>query len=256
MSGLSNLLGYEPLIMRVDGVVIYGLHAYGSMFDMRISPDKKPYATQAQRAYWFKKSGHSKSVFSELIERFREWSGASLVVAIPSSSVSGLSTLQDMYGVTIRRIADSEPRKYHHNRPVNDTGRVVLDVDVKDQKVVLVDDIVTTGASILFFRKMLLDAGASEVFALGVGMSFARSESAPASDDVELIVGSLRNSLETELVGSLESHLIMASDSLMKSLSPSRQIVVMGSHLDKLENVASEMKVSPDYLLKQIIDEL
>ena len=256
-------LGYEPFLATVDGVDIYGIHGYGSFFSMRITKDKSVYVPQIERAYRFKKHGKSRAVFVELIRRFGEDMGIQKVVAVPSSSKDKISYLQQIYGVVLKRVEDSPPRKYRHQQPVFEDGKVVLDGFVAGMKVLLVDDIVTTGKSILFFRKKLLAAGAKEVVVLGVGLGMGLCRVMPPAEDVENAVAEIRSVSQSEELAEegvdefvLDESLVNAlagTDDLMKSLMGGQTLVVDAEQADELRMEAAERGIPTEELLRDVV---
>lgn len=256
-------LGYEPFLATVDGVDIYGIHGYGSFFSMRITKDKSVYVPQIERAYRFKKHGKSRAVFTELIRRFGEDMGTQKVVAIPSSSKDKISYLQQMYGVVLKRVGDSPQRKYNHHKLMVDDGKVVLDGFVCGMKILLVDDIVTTGKSILFFRKKLLAAGAKEVVVLGVGLGMGICRFQPQAEDVERVVAEIKSVSQPEELAEgevdefvLDESLVNAlagTDDLMKSLMGGQQLVVDAEQADELRMEAAERGISVEEMLRDVL---
>lgn len=251
---IEKVLGYPPLTMRVDGVTIYGLHAYGSMFDMKINRRKEVHLPQARRVYNFKKHGSNRELFTELIRQFGNAADTDTVIAIPSSSAGRMSLLQEIFGETLKRVKDVEQRKYNHHLPVDDDGSVILEADVKGRRVLLVDDIVTTGASMLFFRKMLMKEGAS-VIPLGVGLSFAKADTYPDADAVEEIVRrfSLPQVADDEPMD-FESVLNEAVGGLYESLGAT-EITLSSSRVKALKEAAGRMGTTPEKLLAKIVDD-
>jgi hypothetical protein len=260
----SDVLGYEPFRMRVAGVPIFGIHAYGSLFAMNVSKSTKPYIIQARRVYAFKKFGKHLKEYVELIGRLQKASGADLIVAIPSSKTSKISTLQGAFGDGLKRSIDSESRKYNHSGMVEDKGKVVLQVDVAGKKVLLIDDVVTTGKSILFYRQMLLDAGAADIISAGVGVSFAACVYRPDSQVVDDVFDKIRGSqvLEPEQeveyedvpVSSLEAMLMQGADSLQTELGETQWVGISGPVAVKIKEVARQLKVSESEVVRLAVE--
>ena len=251
--------------MHIDGVDIYGLHAYGSLFGMNVKQSTSPYLVQARRVFAFKKFGRKKEVFSKLIEAMKTACQADLILAIPSSKAGKTSILQEIFGIGLLRVADSEKRKYNHSHPVDDAGKVELLSDVAGTRILLVDDIVTTGKSILFYRQMLLNAGASEVIAAGVGISLAASVDCP---DAQVVDEAFKRISDEQAISdevepedeqnetSLESMLSGASEKIKTELADVQWIRVSGEVANKIRKVARQLQVSEAEVVRRAFDEL
>jgi len=261
----ADSLGYEPFRMQVSGADIYGIHAYGSLFAMNVKKSESPYLPQARRVYAFKKFGRNTDVFVKLIETMKTASQADVVLAIPSSKADKVSILQGVFGIGLKRNVDSEQRKYNHGRSVDDAGKVDLLIGVTGKKVLLVDDVVTTGKSIVFYRQMLLKAGAASVIAVGVGISLTAAVYRPEHQVVDKVFDKIKGELglvDDEMEGdgdqveedSLEAMLQRGSNNLRSELVGNHWIEVSGHIANKIRNVARQHKVSEAEVIRMAVD--
>lgn len=185
---LSLNVPFIGLIESESSNEIYGLLPYTSMYGRESQSFNGEYFKYAMRVYKFKKYGHNKELFKNLIYGAVKFFNCNQIVAIPSSKAGEVSKLEELLGKTIKRTANSTSRKYSHSKPVNYTGSVELLADVKGRDVLLVDDIVTTGKSINWYKQWLLEAGASSVIPVGLGMNINAATDCPPAAEAEPIV--------------------------------------------------------------------
>lgn len=253
---------YEPYQMTCNGQVIYGLFPYGSLFNMRVRHGSNaPMVKHAQRVYNFKKRSACAFLFKELIERFASVVQADIVIAAPSSSTAKVSALQKLFPTGLKRTADSLPRKYSHGKSVNYDDCIEVNVDVVTKKVLLVDDIVTSGWSILALHDLLKRAGASEVILLGCGVNWLRLDKQPDSEEVERVTLGLLGSrkgvempIEDEDGGFLDAMLGNGDDGLMRALQADMPIMINGALAMKIRSLSMQTGLSHEALIEQALD--
>lgn len=153
-----------------------GLLPYMSLFGSRQSTFDADFMKFANRVYKFKKYGHHAETLERVVMQFARERKADMVLAVPSSKVEKQSQLQKIFGEGIRRTEDVPQRKYSHNKPVDYSGTVELTVNVTGKRILLVDDIITSGYSMLWFVQWLRTNGAAEVVPVGFGLTVSHAE--------------------------------------------------------------------------------
>jgi hypothetical protein len=147
---------------------IRGLLPYRSTFNARARGDTRD-ALAAQRVYRFKKSGESAAVWQRLIEAAREDLGCAAVWTVPGHDPNATSRLQELFGVTIRRARTVPPRKYGHHAPVDLGSFDFPPPPATGGRVLLVDDVATTGGTLAAIREHLAGQNVEAVpLALGL----------------------------------------------------------------------------------------
>jgi hypothetical protein len=147
---------------------IRGLLPYRSTFRLRAMGDKRG-ALAAQRVFRFKKSGESAAVWQRLIEAAAADLGCVAVWAVPGHEAGAVGHLQGLFGETIRRTRTTEPRKYGHAAPVDVASMEFPTPPASGGRVLLVDDVATTGATLTAIRDHLAGLGVEAVpLALGL----------------------------------------------------------------------------------------
>ena len=142
----------------------------------------------AMRTYKFKKHGHNKELFKNLVYGAAKFFNCNMIVPIPASEAGKESWLEKVFGRRINRLKNSTSRKYSHSKPVDYTGYVELAESVEGKDVLLVDDVVTTGKSILWYRNWLLAQGAQSVIPVGLGLNVNAATVCPTVEEAEAAI--------------------------------------------------------------------
>jgi len=147
---------------------IRGLLPYRSTFNARARGDTRE-ALSSQRVFRFKTQGESSLVWQRLIEAAREDLGCAAVWTVPGHDPNATSRLQELFGVTIRRARTVPPRKYGHHAPVDLGSFDFPPPPASAGRVLLVDDVCTSGGTLAAIREHLAGLGVEAVpLALGV----------------------------------------------------------------------------------------
>ena len=185
MSIVSNLLLFENA-----GCRIYGILPYFSRYAIYAEKYRQflPYQKFIGMVYNFKKNSKNAELFERVICQVSRELKCDMIVAIPSSTAGKINSLQTIFGVTIQRDVSTAQRKYNHNAEVDEAGKIHLAQNVAGKSIMLVDDVATTGKSLLYFRKFLLAAGARRVEMLGVGISLSKLDMLPDVETIERMI--------------------------------------------------------------------
>jgi hypothetical protein len=144
------------------GLGLRGLLIYASTYNTRARGDAK-HAAQAQRVYRFKKVGENAGTFKRLIEQAAVDLDCAAVWAIPGHKAGDVGHLQRLFGETIRRARTTERRKYNHKAPVDVMSMEFPPPLAAGARVLLVDDVATTGKTLLTIRDHLAEMGIEAV---------------------------------------------------------------------------------------------
>ncbi len=164
-----------------------GLLPYRSTFAARIHHERRD-ALASQRVYRFKSEGESAAVWQRLIEAAREDLGAVAVWVVPPHDPNATSRLQELFGVTIRRARTVPPRKYNHAGPVDLGSLDFPPPPAPVARVLLVDDVCTSGGTLAAIREHLAGEGVEAVpLALGINARLLPKgfDAAPLSEQWE-----------------------------------------------------------------------
>lgn len=185
MSIVSNLLLFETAGCRV-----YGILPYFSRYAIYTEKYRQflPYQKFMGMVYNFKKNSKNAELFERVICQVSRELNCDMIVAIPSSTAGKINSLQTIFGVTIQRDVSTAQRKYNHNAEPDEAGKIHLAQNVAGKSILLVDDVATTGKSLLYFRKFLLAAGARRVEMLGVGISLSKLDMLPDIETIERMI--------------------------------------------------------------------
>lgn len=169
-------------LLEHDGV--FGFIQYVSMFNARASGDYQR-ARDAEKVYQFKKHGRNADVFGAMIQAVAVHFDCGVVLACPGHT-GDETQLQKLLGGDLVRTAEVKSRKYNHKAEIDyDAEAATLDLrrPVKGERVLIVDDVCTTGRTLGFFRRYLRDKGAADVVCLSLGIS---AKLKPNESDVEI----------------------------------------------------------------------
>ena len=161
---------HDVLLYAEDaaGLGIRGLLPYRSTFAARIHGERRD-ALSSQRVYRFKAEGESAAVWRRMIEAASEQLGCGAVWVVPGHDPNATSQLQELFGVTIRRARTTPPRKYAHTAPVDLGSLDFPPPPVSGGRVLLVDDVCTSGGTLRAIREHLAGQGVEAVpLALGI----------------------------------------------------------------------------------------
>lgn len=171
-----------------EPIDIYGLLPYCSMYGNKEISFNGEYFKFAMRTYKFKKHGHNKELFKNLVYGAAKFFNCNMIVPIPASEAGKESWLEKVFGRRINRLKNSTSRKYSHSKPVDYTDYVELAESVEGKDVLLVDDVVTTGKSILWYRNWLLAQGAQSVIPVGLGLNVNAATVCPTVEEAEAAI--------------------------------------------------------------------
>ena len=166
------------------GGTVYGFFPYASMFGARASGNYQQ-ARDAEKVYQFKKCGRNADVFGAMIQAVADRLGCGVVIACPGHT-GGETQLQKLLGRDLVRTAEVQSRKYSHKAEIDFDGEAAtLDLrrPVEGERVLIVDDVCTTGRTLGFFRRYLRDKGAADVVCLSLGIN---AKLKPVDADVEI----------------------------------------------------------------------
>lgn len=145
---------------------VFGLNKYASFY--RGNTRGADSWTEAERVYRWKKTGKADASFMAAIRLFQNASKCGRIVAVPGHTLNP-SRLQTAFGETIKRTVETPPRKYNHHAITEPADHFDLTDCPSSGKVLLVDDVCTSGASLEYFAAMLRERGCEVVkLALGV----------------------------------------------------------------------------------------
>ena len=102
-------------------------------------------------------------MWQALIEAARVDLGCVEIWTVPPHDPNATSRLQELFGVTIRRARTVEPRKYGHAAPVDLGSFDFPPAPASGGRVLLADDVATTGATLLTIREHLAGRGVEAV---------------------------------------------------------------------------------------------
>lgn len=153
-----------PLIYAEDaaGQGLRGLLIYASTFNTRARGDAR-HASQAQRVYRFKAVGENAGTVKRLMEQAAVDLGCVAVWAVPGHEAGAVGHLQRLFGTTIKRTRTTERRKYNHKAPVDVGSLEFPPPPAAGGRVLLVDDVATSGATLLAIRDHLAGLGIEAV---------------------------------------------------------------------------------------------
>ena len=155
------------LLRYADG---YGIWLYVSMFGARAAHDYDS-AREAQKVYNFKRYGYLKAEVKATVEAAASALGCDAIVACPSHTTEP-NRLQELFGSVLTRKTEVASRKYSHEAEIDfeaECATLEIQDGFKAKKVLIVDDVATTGKTLRFYRLLFKSLGIeSEVFALGV----------------------------------------------------------------------------------------
>jgi phosphoribosylpyrophosphate synthetase len=121
--------------------------------------------------YDFKKYGSHRELITNYLTILKSYFDTQTIVAVPSHTTD-INNLQLIVGTVIKRIAETAPRKYNHKVALSKDYENTYQIDfgkLKEKKIILVDDIVTSGETINHFAQALQNKGYEVVkFALGI----------------------------------------------------------------------------------------
>jgi phosphoribosylpyrophosphate synthetase len=121
--------------------------------------------------YDFKKYASHRELITNYLTILKSYFDTQSIVAVPSHTTD-INNLQLMVGTVIKRIAESAPRKYNHKVALSKDYENTYQIDfgkLKEKKIILIDDVVTSGETINHFAAALQGRGYEVVkFALGI----------------------------------------------------------------------------------------
>lgn len=172
MSIISKLSRYDS-----GNGIIYGIYPYGSFFAARTKGMFDGIRKYIDAVIYFKKQARNADKIRTIIDAVCAELECEAVVAVPSSTAGNINVIQRMYGEGLRRTKSSQPRKYNHKAELNEEGKIVVECECKGKKLLLVDDIATTGKTMLYFKSMLEKLGAKvEMLVVGINYKLAPAD--------------------------------------------------------------------------------
>ncbi len=159
-------------ILKSKKFDIFGLYNYGSIIAGNFGNEKDTQTAKNSRyIYNFKKYNHSHKEIKENINYVAETFDCESVIAIPSHDKKA-NYLQKLFGEIIIRINEVEKRKYAHTKELPEDYKNSYNINItkiKGNKILLVDDITTSGRTLLHFKNVFEKMGLEVVcFALGI----------------------------------------------------------------------------------------
>lgn len=160
-----------PLYHWKEGNV-FGMKIYSSLLGANwagqpADSDEK----QTRFVYDFKKYFSNKNEIDLFIRATAFYFDCTGIAAVPPHKVEQ-NNLQFMYGTHFERIAETLPRKQSHTKPLQaDYAQSIRNnfSTIKGKRVLLVDDVVTSGTTLAFFANELEQAGFEVVkFSIGI----------------------------------------------------------------------------------------
>ena len=151
---------------------IYGFYRYVSMFGARASGNYQQ-ARDAELVYRFKKQGRNADLFGAMIRGVAAHFRCGVILACPGHTQAE-TQLQKLLGGDLARVAEVQSRKYNHKADIDfnsEAATLELRRDIAGQRVLFVDDVATTGRTLGFYRRLLIEHGATEVVCLVLGIN-------------------------------------------------------------------------------------
>jgi hypothetical protein len=148
---------------------VYALKPYiPRMASLRQKPVGDQLRAGTEWVYGFKSRGKNKEEVKGMVQALRERFKCEKVLAIPPSKTkSQPNALQDVFMSYIHRTQDTITRKYNHKKDLDDeykSSYIISGIQKKD-RVLIIDDICTTGKTLIHFKERLEDAGCDVVMA-------------------------------------------------------------------------------------------
>lgn len=172
----SKILSY-PLLYCKD-LDCYGFKVYSSLIANNFAEnyfdekDKNLSEKETRFVYDLKKYGANISEITTYFNLLKAHFETNSLVIVPAHGTEE-NNLQKHFGSLIKRIAEISPRKYNHRHPLDKDYAFSYQIDfaqLKDKKIILIDDIVTSGETINHFAQIFTSKG-YEVIKFGIGLS-------------------------------------------------------------------------------------
>jgi hypothetical protein len=175
MAGSTDQIKSRPRYIKLSLLAtpgkstIYGFSVYHSFIAGLFKGEKNQDMDESKKVYDFKKFNKHRSFFLNCIEGARAFFECTDIIAVPGHDTTP-NNLQLLFGEHVKRTKRVETRKFAHDLPVNHDGSFILNFDtLKDENILLVDDVATTGATLKYYAKELEKAGLQvTMLALGI----------------------------------------------------------------------------------------
>lgn len=200
MINLEKLQLYQA---EKDGNTYYGSVIWKSMFRARLYKEEQGNLYRQQQIINFKNRNINKKYFKKVVEVIENYFITDLTIVVPGSSVK-LTNLQKLLNNTyITRIKEVSQMKYREKRKIEESEVETLHIkwaEIKGNKILLIDDMITTGSTMEFYKQILKTKINAEFICYGFGLNnklnpvHIKDLSYEVNDDIN--IDELLNSIE------------------------------------------------------------
>lgn len=159
---------------------IYGIYPYVSRMTVYAHNQGKEMLKYQTRVYNFKKQGLLREFFQQKIVKISKDIKADMIIAVPSSDCKKIGILPEIFGSIIIREKMVKQAKYSHKDKLDPADSCSLSVDIEGKKILLVDDICTTGSTMHAFKEYLEQNGGNVIGMLACGVKYSAADYIPA----------------------------------------------------------------------------
>lgn len=172
MINLDKLQLYKA---EKEGNIYYGSVIWKSIFRARMYKEGKGTLYRQQQIINFKNRGINRSYFKQVIKAIEKYFNPDLTIALPGSSTEPTNIQKLLENYYITRTKEVSQMKYRENKTINESEIETLKIEwdqITGNKILLIDDIITTGNTMEFYKNILRNKHEAEYICYGLGINY------------------------------------------------------------------------------------
>ncbi len=172
---LINLDKLQLYKAEKEGNIYYGSVIWKSIFRARMYKEGKGTLYRQQQIINFKNRGINRSYFKQVIKAIEKYFNPDLTIALPGSSTEPTNIQKLLENYYITRTKEVSQMKYRENKTIQDNETDTLKIEwekIKGNKILLIDDLITTGNTMEFYKTLLKTKLNSEFICYGLGINY------------------------------------------------------------------------------------
>jgi len=172
---LINLDKLQLYKAEKEGHIYYGSVLWKSIFRARMYKEGKGTLYRQQQIINFKNRGINRSYFKQVIKAIEKYFKPDLIIALPGSSIQPTNIQKLLENYYIIRTQEVSQMKYRENKRIENNELDTLKIEwdqITGNKILLIDDIITTGNTMEIYKNILRTKFNSEFICYGLGINY------------------------------------------------------------------------------------